>query len=120
MLCIIFLSVWVAMSCNIADVRNLILKLKSKLVVCHVLITEPSISPENYTNSWRNSSTARYWKTTDSKDDIFRVKWTKNNGTRKICANCQINTYKLNMVVNHYQNIIFLKDSAITQIEISS
>ena len=42
-----FFSIRVKMSWNIEDNRNHFLKLKSKLGLCHVVLTSPNTSPEN-------------------------------------------------------------------------
>ena len=48
---------------------------------------------------------------TDSKDEIFCLKWTIYNGRRKICISFQTHTDKVNIVVYRYRNNTYLKDT---------
>ena len=48
---------------------------------------------------------------TDSKDEIFCLKWTIYNGRRKVCINFQTDTEKVNIVVYRYGNNTYLKDT---------
>ena len=50
---------------------------------------------------------------TDSKKEIFRRRWTLYNGRRKVCANFQTDTDKLNVVVYHYRNSLYLNDDEV-------
>ena len=43
-------------------------------------------------------------ETTDSKQELPRLKWTIYTGRRKVCVNFQTDTDKLNIVVYRYQN----------------
>ena len=47
----------------------------------------------------------------DSKDEISCLKWSIHNGRRKICNKFQTDTDKMNIVVNHYRNNTYLKDT---------
>ena len=40
----------------------------------------------------------------ESKEEISRLKWTINNGRRKVCVNLQTDTDNLNFVVYRHQN----------------
>ena len=50
-------------------------------------------------------------ETTDSKEEISCLKWTINNGRRKVSANFQTDTDKFNIVVYRYRNNLFLKEN---------
>ena len=50
---------------------------------------------------------------TDSKGELSRLKWTKNNGRRKVCVNFQTDTDKLIIVVYRYRNSLYLKDKEV-------
>ena len=47
----------------------------------------------------------------DSKDDIFCLKWSINNGRTKICFNFQTDTDKENTIIYLYRNNKYLKDT---------
>ena len=47
----------------------------------------------------------------DSKDEVSCLKWTVNNGTRKVCNNFQTDADKVNIVVYRYRNNTYLKDA---------
>ena len=47
----------------------------------------------------------------DSKDVISCLKWTIYNGGSKICINFQTDADKVNIVVYHYRNNTYLKDT---------
>ena len=47
----------------------------------------------------------------DSKDEIFCLKWTIYNGKRKVCINFQTDTDKVNIVVYRYRDSTYLKDT---------
>ena len=48
---------------------------------------------------------------TDSKEELSCLKWTIDNGRRKVCVNFQTDTDKLNIVVYRYRNNLYLKDN---------
>ena len=50
---------------------------------------------------------------TDTKEKIYRLKWTKNNGRIKECVNFQTDIDKLNFVVHRYRNSLYLKDEQV-------
>ena len=62
---------------NIADNRNLFLKLKSKLELYHVVLTTPKTSPEKLTMSVVEMQQFSDIEKTYSKEEITRLKWTK-------------------------------------------
>ena len=47
----------------------------------------------------------------DSKDEIFCLKWTIYNGRRKVCISFQTDTDKVNIVLYRYRNSTYLKDT---------
>ena len=47
----------------------------------------------------------------DSKNDISCLKWSKNNGRRKICISIKTDMDKLNIVVYRYRNNTYVKDT---------
>ena len=62
------------MSWNIEDKRNLILKLKSKLGLCHVVLTTPKTSSEEVTLTVVEMQHVPDIEATDSKEEICRPK----------------------------------------------
>ena len=99
------------MSWNIGDNRKLFLKLKSKLGLYHVVLTTPKTSPEKLTLTVVEMQQLPDIAKTDSKEKISCLKWTIYNGRRKVCVNFQTDTDKLNIVVYHYRNKLYLKDN---------
>ena len=99
------------MSWNIGNNRNLFLKLKSKLRLYHVVLTTPKTSPEKLTLTVFEMQQLPDLEKIDSKEEISCLKWTIDNGRRKICVNFQTDTDKLNIVVYRYQNSFYLKDN---------
>ena len=47
----------------------------------------------------------------DSKAEISCLKWTNNNGRRKVCINFQTYTNKVNILVYRYRNKTYLKNT---------
>ena len=70
-----YFSIRVKMSWNIADDRNLFLKLKSKLGLYHVVLTTPKTSPEKLTLTVVEMQQLPYIEKTDSKERISHLKW---------------------------------------------
>ena len=88
------------MGWNIADNRNLFLKLKTKLGLYHVeLRSKPRDSPEKNTLTLVGTQQLPDIEKPDSKDEISCFKWTIYNGRRKVCINFQTDTDKVNIVV---------------------
>ena len=58
------------MSWNIGENRNLFLKLKSKLGLCHVVLTTPKTSPENITLTLVEMQQLPEIEKVDSKNEI--------------------------------------------------
>ena len=50
-------------------------------------------------------------ETVDSKNEISCLKWTTNNGRRKICTSFKADMDKLNIVVYRYRNNTYVKDT---------
>ena len=101
------------MSSNIEDIRNLFLELKSKLGLYHVVLTTPKTSPEKLTLTVVEMQHLLDIEKTDSKEEISCLKWTLNNGRRKVCVNFPTDTDKLNIVVYRYRGNLCLKDNEV-------
>ena len=87
------------MSWNIGDNRNLFLKLKSELGLYHVVLTTPKTPPEKLTLTVVEMQQLPDIEKTDSKKEIFCLKWTLYKGRTKVCVKFQTDTDKLNIVV---------------------
>ena len=101
------------MSWNIGDNRNLFLKLKSKLGLYQVVLTTPKPSPENFTLTVVEMQQLPDIEKIDSKEEISCLKSTIYNGRRKVCANFQTDTDKLNIVMYRYRNNLYPNDNEI-------
>ena len=99
------------MSWNIGENRNLFLKLKSKLGLYHVVLTTPKTSPEKITLTLVEMQQLPEIEKVDSKNEISCLKWTIYNGRRKVCISFKTDMDKLNMVVYHYRNNTYVKDT---------
>ena len=98
------------MSWNTGDNRNLFLKLKTKLGLYDVELRSKD-SFEKITLTLVETQQLPDIEKSDSKDEIFCLKWTINNGRRKVCINIQTDTDKVNIVVYRYRNNTYLKDT---------
>ena len=98
------------MSWNIADNKNLVLKLKTKLGLYHVELRSED-SPEKSTLTLVETQQLPDIEKADSKDEISCLKGTIYNGRRKVCINFQTDTDKENLVVYRYRNNTYLKDT---------
>ena len=101
------------MSWDIGDNRNVLLKLKLKLGIHHVVLTTPKTSHKKPTPIVAEMQRLPDIEKTDSSEEIFLPKLTKYNGGRKICVNFQTNTDKLNNVVDRCQIKLYFKDKEI-------
>ena len=99
------------MSWNIGDNRNLLLKLRSKLGLYHVVLTIPTTSPEKSTLTVVEMQQLPDIEKTDSKKEKSCLKWTIYKGRRKVCVNFQTDTDKLKISVYRYWNNLYLKDN---------
>ena len=90
------------MSWNIGDNRNLVLMLKSKLGLYHVVLSTPKSSPEKLTLTVVEMLQIPDIEKTDSEEEKPRLKWTIYKGRRKVCVNFQTDTDSMNIVVYHY------------------
>ena len=106
-----FLSIGVRMSWNIAENRNLFLKLKSKLGLYHVVLTTPKTSPEKVNLTLVEMQQSPEIEKVDSKNEISCLKWTIYNGRRKVCRSFNTDMDKLNIVVYRYRNNTYVKDT---------
>ena len=116
LICLLFiniLSIRVKMSGNIGDNRNLLLKLKSKLGLYHVVLTTPKISHEKLTLTVVEMQQLPDIEKTDSKEAMSRLNWTIYIGSRKVYVNFQTDTDKLRFVVYRYRNSLYLKDNEV-------
>ena len=86
------------------------LKLKTKLGLYHVELKSKD-SPEKITLTLVETQQLPDIQKADSKDEIFRLKWTIYSGRRKVCINFQTDTDKVNIVVYRYRNNAYLKDT---------
>ena len=102
------------MSWNIGDNRNLLFKLKTKLGLYHVELKSKD-SPKKFTLTLVETQQMPDIEKSESKDEIFCLKWTIYNGRRKICINFQTDADNVNIVVYRYPNNTYLKD---TQMEL--
>ena len=98
---------------NIGDNRNLLLKLKSKLGLYHVVLSTPKSSPEKNTLTVVQMQQMPKVEKTDSKKETSCLKWTIQNGRRKVYVNFHTDTDKLNIVVYRYRNNLYLKDDEV-------
>ena len=99
------------MSWNIADNRNLSLKLKTKLGLYHAELRKPKNSPEKTTLILVATQQLPDNEKVDSKDGNSDLKWTIYNARRKVFINFQTDTDKVNIVVYRYRNNTYLKDT---------
>ena len=106
----LFLFFLFRMSWNIGDNRNLFLQLKTKLGLYHVQLRSKD-SPEEITLTLVETQQVPDIEKSDSKDEISCLKWTTHNGRRKTCINFQTDTDKVNIIVYHYRNSTYLKDT---------
>ena len=98
------------MSWNIADNKNLFLKLKTKVGLYHVELTSKD-SPEKITLTLVETQQLPDIEEADSEDEISCLKWTIYNGRRKVCINFQTDTDKVNIVVYRYRNNTYRRDT---------
>ena len=98
------------MSWNIGENRNLLLKLKWKLGLSHVVLTTPNTSPKKYHNLSWNATVAGNWKV-DSKNKISWLKWTIFNGIRKVCVSFKTDMDNFNTVVYRYWTNIYVENT---------
>ena len=85
------------MSWNIGEIRNLFLKLKTKLGLYHVeLRIKPKVSPGKITLTLVETQQVPDIGKVESKDKISCLKWTIYNSRRKVCINFQTDADKVN------------------------
>ena len=100
------------MSWNIGDTRNLFFKLKTKLGRYHFeLRSKHKDSPEKITLTLIETQQLPDIEKTDSKNEIYCLKWTINNDRRKVCINFQTDAGEVNIVVYRYPNNTYLRDT---------
>ena len=102
------------MSWNIGDIRNLFLKIKSKLGLYQLFLTTPKTSPEKPTLTVVEMQQLSDIEKTISKEEISCLKWTIYNGRRKVCVNIQTDTDNLNIFVYRYETIYTSKIMKLT------
>ena len=86
------------MSGNIGENRNLFPKLKSKLGLYHVVLTNPKTCPEKITLTLVEMQELPQTEQVDFKNEISCLKWTKYKGRRKVCISFKTDLDKLNIV----------------------
>ena len=79
----------------------------------HVVLTTPKTSPEKLTLTVVEMQQMPDFQKTDCTEDIACIEWTIYNSRRKVCVNFQIYTDKVNIVVYHYRNSLYFKDSEV-------
>ena len=94
-------------------IENLLLKLKSKLGLQHVVLPTPKTSPDKLTLTVVEVQQLPDIEMTVSEEEISRLKWTKFTGRRQLCVNFQTDADKLNIVVYCYRNNLYLKDNEV-------
>ena len=100
------------MSWNIRDNKDLFLKLNMKLGQYHVeLRTKPKVFTEHIMINLAETQQVPGIEKVDSNDEIYCLKWTIYNGRRIIWINFQTDADKVNIVVYHYRNNTYLKDT---------
>ena len=75
----------------------------------HVALTTPKSSPEKLTLTVVEMQQLPDIEKTDSKEEIFCLKWTIYIGRKKSCVNFQTDTDKMIIAVYRYRNNIYLK-----------
>ena len=98
------------MSWNIGDNRKLFLKLKTKLGLYHVEVRSKDSSEKNTLTLVETQQLPDIEKS-GSEDEISCLKWTIDNGRRKLCINFQTDTDNVNIVVYRYRNNTYLEDT---------
>ena len=102
----------VRMRWNIGDNRNLLLKLKTKLVLYQVeLRSKPKDSPRKNTQTLVETQQLPDIEKVVSNDEFSCLKWTIYNGRRKVCIIFQTDADKVNIVEYRYRNNTYLKDT---------
>ena len=91
------------------DNRNFLFKLKTEMGLCHAVLINPKNSSEKITLNLVEIKQLPDIEETYSKEVFFCRKMTTHNGRRNVCINYQTDTDKLNTVVYHYGNNIYLK-----------
>ena len=99
------------MSWHIGHNRNPLLQLKQNWD-CFILNLKKD-SPKKLTLTLVETQQLPDIQKVHSKDEKFCLKWTIYNGRRKVCINFQTDTDKVNIVVHHYRNNTYLKDTEV-------
>ena len=103
MLFISFLSVWVRMSWNLENNRNLFVQPKSKMGPYHVVVKTPKNSPERLTLTVVEMQKNRHWNHWFKRKNILLTE-TNYNAGRKVCVNFNFDSDKMNIAVYRYRN----------------
>ena len=101
------------MSLNIGEMRNLFLKLKSKLGLYHVVLTTPKTSPEKITLKLVELQQLPEIEKVDSRNEISCLKWTIYTSRRKVCISFKTDMDNLNLVVYRYRKSTYVKDTEV-------
>ena len=91
--------------------RNLFIELKSNVGLYHVVLTTPKTSPEKITLTIVEMQQLPQIEKVESENEISSLKWTTNNGRRKVCISFKTDMDKLIFVVYGYRNNTYVKDT---------
>ena len=100
----------VGLSWNTEDNRNLLLKITSKLVLYHVVLSTPNTSPEKRTLTVGEMTHLPDIEETDAKKEFSCLKWTMYNGGRKVCVHFKTDRDNLKVVVYRCGNHLYFND----------
>ena len=94
----------VEISRNIADNRNFLLNLRTKLGLYHVLLTSSEQTPRKVNSTIVEMHyLPEVWKF-DSENKIFWLRWIIFNGGKKVCVFCKTDTQYVGITVYRYRN----------------
>ena len=99
------------MSWNFGENRNLFLKKKSNLGLCHIVLTTPKTSPEKITVTLVEMLQLPEIDKVDCRNEISCLKWTMYNGRRKVCISFKTDMDEFNIVVYCYRHNTYVKDT---------
>ena len=97
------------MSWSNGDIRNLFLKLKSKLELQHVIPTTTETSPKKFTLTLVEMQLLKEIEKTDSREKSSHLKSPIYNDRRKIGVKFKTDSDKLNTVVYRHRKNLYLK-----------
>ena len=101
------------MNWNIGDNRNVFLKLKTEMGLCHVLLTSSEPAPKKVSLIIVEMRQLPEVGKFDSENEISCLRWIFFNGRRKKCVFYKTDTDYVGITVYRIRNNIFLEDSVI-------